>query len=163
MLGAVLVSDAEMTFRVATSALGVAGDQFVYGLLRTAGAGAAEYRVKLRLPPDGSVHVQVSTTIAGVERPLLSPVVIAGLRHQPGEFIRVRAQVYGTSPTRIRMRAWAHGAAEPSGWQLTVTNSAPELQAPGGVGLRAYMSSGAAVAPVAFSFDDFSVTSITSP
>ena len=75
--------------------------------------------------------------------------------------IRVRAQVSGTSPTTIRIRAWADGSPEPGTWAYTVTNSVAELQAPGGVGLRAYIGGTTTNAPVLVTFDNFLVTSIT--
>ena len=74
--------------------------------------------------------------------------------------IRVRAQFSGASPTTIRIRAWADGSPEPGTWNYTVTNSAAGLQAPGGVGLRAYIGGTTTNAPVLVTFDDFLVTAI---
>jgi ribosomal subunit interface protein len=48
----------------------------------------------------------------------------------------------------------ADGTAEPTTWQLTVTNSTPALQASGGIGLRAYRPSATTNGPVVFKFDD---------
>ena len=85
---------------------------------------------------------------------------MAGLTHTAGAFIRLRAQVSGTNPTTIRIRAWADGTTEPTTWQYTATNSVAALQAAGGVGLQAYLSSATTNAPVLVTFDDFLVTSI---
>ena len=52
---------------------------------------------------------------------------------------------------------------EPTTWQYTATNSVAALQAPGGVGIRTYLSGATTNAPVLFSYDDFLVTSITGP
>ena len=86
-----------------------------------------------------------------------------GLTNTPGSFIRVRAQLTGTNPTTIRIRAWADGGTEPTTWQYTETNSAASLQAAGGVGLLAYLSGSITNAPVLVTFDDFLVTSIGAP
>lgn len=47
-------------------------------------------------------------------------------------------------------------------WHFTGTNSAAALQAPGGVGVRAYLASAITNGPVVFSVDDFSATNIVS-
>ena len=83
-----------------------------------------------------------------------------GLTHTPGTFIRVRAQLTGTNPTTIRIRAWARPATEPTTWQYTATNWPPPSRPPGGVGLQTYLSSATTNAPVLVTFDDFLVTSI---
>src|SRR4029079_12100141 len=70
------------------------------------------------------------------------------------KFIWMRALVTGVNPTTVRVKAWADGTTQPANWQSTATDSAPELQLAGGVGLHTYMSS--TNAPVTFSFDDFS-------
>jgi RHS repeat-associated protein len=79
---------------------------------------------------------------------------VAGLTAAPNSFIRMRTQVYGANPTNIRMRAWADGTAEPSNWQLSVTDSSPVLQAAGVAGARVFLSSGQTNLPISTSFDD---------
>jgi hypothetical protein len=151
--------DVDLSFRVATDRIGVVGAQFVYGVARRVST-TSEYRIKLRLPPNGTALVQASSVMGNVETALGTEVLVAGLAHSAGGFIRVRAQVSGANPTTIRIRAWADGAAEPTTWQYTVVDSTAGLQAAGPVGVRAYMSSSTTNGPTLFSFDDFRATSI---
>jgi hypothetical protein len=154
--------DVELSFRVATDKVGVGGAQFVYGVLRRVSS-TTEYRIKLRLPPNGNVLLQASSVSGNVETAIGSEVLVAGLNHTPGGFIRVRAQISGSSPTTIRIRAWADGTTEPSTWQYSATNSAAGLQVAGAVGLRAYLASATTNGPVLFSFDDLRATSLGGP
>jgi CSLREA domain-containing protein len=154
--------DVELSFRVATDKVGVGGSQFVYGVLRRVSS-TTEYRIKLRLPPNGNVLLQASSVSGNVETAIGSEVLVAGLNHTPGGFIRVRAQISGSSPTTIRIRAWADGTTEPSTWQYSASNSAAGLQVAGAVGLRAYLASATTNGPVLFSFDDLRATSLGGP
>jgi hypothetical protein len=151
--------DVDLSFRVATDKIAVGGNQFVYGLARRVSA-TSEYRIKLRLPPNGGVLVQASSVTGNVETALGGEVLVAGLNHAPGSFIRVRAQVVGGNPTTINIRAWVDGTPEPGSWQYSITDSTAGLQAPGPVGLRAYISSATTNGPVLFSFDDLRATSV---
>jgi hypothetical protein len=74
-----------------------------------------------------------------------------------GGYIWIRAQVVGTNPTTINVKAWADGTTQPATWQFTATDSNAALQAPGSVGMRVYVSSSSSTPPVTFSFDDYSV------
>ncbi len=98
-----------------------------------------------------------------IETPIGSEVQVAGLTVSPGSFVWLRAQVSGSSPTTIRIRAWADGGTEPTTWQYSATNSTAGLQVAGGLGLRAYTSSAVTNAPITLSFDDFRATGIGGP
>ena len=111
--------------------------------------------MRAKLLPSGAVALSTSAVVGGVETPLASTAV-AGLVVSPGQQLRLRLQVTGTSPTTVSARAWLAGTAEPTAWQLTSTDSAAALQAPGAVGLISYLS-GSATAPVTVSWDDLSV------
>jgi hypothetical protein len=50
-------------------------------------------------------------------------------------------------------KLWRSGNSEPGSWQVSTTDSLAALQAPGGVGISAYNSSGA-TQPVTLSVDD---------
>ena len=159
VLTGVSARDVDLSLRVASDKAAAGGAQFVYGLLRRINS-QTEYRAKLRFAVNGGVYVQASAVVGNVETPIGTEVQVPGLSRTPGGFIRLRAQVEGASPTTIRIRAWADGAAEPATWQYTATNSAASLQVAGAVGVRSYLSSSTTNAPVLFSFDDFRVTSI---
>jgi hypothetical protein len=154
--------DVELSFRFATDRLAVGGNQFVYGVARRVST-SSEYRIKVRLPVNGQVLVQASSVTANAETALGAEVLVPGLSHTAGGFIRVRAQVSGTNPTTLRIRAWADGTVEPTTWQYSVTNSTAGLQAPGPVGVRAYMSSAITNGPALFTFDDFRATNLVAP
>ena len=63
------------------------------------------------------------------------------MTHTANTFIRFRAQVTGTNPTTLRIRAWADAAVEPTTWNYTQTNSNASLQGTGSLGLRTYVAS----------------------
>jgi hypothetical protein len=54
----------------------------------------------------------------------------------PGVTVWCRVQVQGVNPATLRAHAWLAGTAEPSTWQLVVTDSNPSEQQPGMVGIR---------------------------
>ena len=157
-LAGVSTTDVDLSFRVATDKAAAGGNQFVYGIARQSGANS--YRLKLRLGTNGAVFVQASSVVNNVETAIGTEVQVAGLTRSPGQFIRLRAQVQGTSPTTLRLRVWADGASEPASWQYTVTNSSAGLQSAGVVGLMAYAASATTNAPIIVTFDDFAATSI---
>ena len=51
-----------------------------------------------------------------------------------GDTLLLRLQVTGTNPTTIRAKVWKSGAAEPSAWQVSTTDTTAKLQAAGAVG-----------------------------
>ena len=98
-------TDVDFSFRVRSDKAAVGGNQYIYGVVRRNGAN--EYRVKLRFAPNGAVFVGASTVINNVETNIGSEVQVPGLTHTANAIIRFRAQVTGTSPTTLRVRAWA--------------------------------------------------------
>ncbi len=53
-----------------------------------------------------------------------------------------------TAGTTVRLKVWPAGQPEPAAWQTTATDTTAALQAPGAVGIGAYLSSSATNAPV---------------
>jgi PKD repeat protein len=80
-------------------------------------------------------------------------VLVGGLTHAAGAQFWIRLEVAGASPTTLRARVWADGAAEPGGWNVQTTDSTAALQGAGGIGVNTYLSGSTTNAPVAFSFD----------
>ena len=159
VLGGVSALDVDLSFSVATNKTAAGGQQYVYGIARRVNA-TSEYRIKLRLGTNGSVAVQATSVVSNIETGIGAETNVPGLTHTANGVIRVRAQISGTSPTTIRIRAWADGSPEPSTWTYTATSTTASLQAPGAVGLRSYVSAAITNAPVLVTFDDFRVTSI---
>ncbi|MER7131989.1 serine/threonine-protein kinase [Streptosporangium saharense] len=116
------------------------------------------YRAHVSLRPTGKVLFQLIRTEAGRgEIDLAQALGVTGLT--AGVAMRVRVQVTGTSPTTIRGKVWAAGAAEPD-WLLSVTDATSGLQVPGGAGIATYLSRKATDIPVTVTVDDFALTAI---
>jgi PKD repeat protein len=98
--------------------------------------------------------VRVNPT-GGAEIVLQTGVAVPGT-FTVGSKVAIRVKVTGTSPTLIETRAWLDGTPEPTTWQRSITDSTPELQAPGGIGITGYLSGGVANAPVTMTVDDLS-------
>ena len=128
-------------------------------MARRNGATNSEYRPRLLLNANGTISAHASVLVNGAESPLGAAVVIPGLTQSANGWIRFRAQVTGSGPTTIRVKAWADGQAEPAAWHYTATSSSAGLQAAGSLGLRIYTNSSISNAPVTFSFDDYLVRS----
>ena len=57
--------------------------------------------------------------------------------------LTVRFEVSGNGTTTLRAKVWAAGTAEPADWQVTATDTTPELQRAGGVRVEIYESASA--------------------
>jgi PKD repeat protein len=154
-LDGVSQADVDIRFRVASNKVLSGANLFVYAIARRNTNN--EYRPRLILNANGSVSVSASVLANGSESALGSAVVVAGLTQAADSFIWLRAQITGSSPTTIRVKAWADGQAEPAGWQFSATNSLAALQGAGSLALRSYLATGGSNAPVTLSFDDYSV------
>jgi hypothetical protein len=75
----------------------------------------------------------------------------------PGQYLRMRLQVSGTSSVALAGKIWSVGAAEPAAAQVKFTDSTNALGA-GALGLAAYLSSAATNGPVTASFANYAVT-----
>jgi len=121
--------------------------------------GSGEYSVRLKVLATGVLNVAAMRTGTA-----LSSVNLPGT-YVPGSALRVRLQVAGVSPTTVRAKVWAAGAAEPAAWQVSATDSTAALQVGGGIGLTSYLSGSATNAPMTVSFDDLlaTTTSVAPP
>ncbi|MDM7855569.1 PKD domain-containing protein [Cellulomonas alba] len=114
--------------------------------------GSLDYAAKIRLNADGTATLALvdgTTTLAAVNLPGT---------YAANDQITVRLQVFGTSPTTVRAKAWRTGSTEPTSWQVSTTSSTSGLQAKGTVGVSAYLSGNVTNAPIAYRFDDLKVT-----
>ena len=101
----------------------------------------------------------IKTVAGNTEVPLGSEVNVTGVNYAVGKFVSLRFRVTGSNPTTLQAKAWAAGTSEPGVWNVTATDSTPELQVPGSVALKTYLGSGATNAPVTYSFQNFSAQS----
>ncbi len=117
--------------------------------------GTSLYGARLRVNANGSLQLHLMR-----DGTALSGLTVPGVTVGPGVGVRVRVQVDGTSPTVLRARAWLAGGAEPTGWQVTATDSTAALQSAGGLRLSTYLSSSATNGPVVVAYDDLSAGTI---
>ena len=113
-------------------------------------AGKGSYSAKIRYLANGTVGVSLNRG----EAYLVQQTTISGLVYRPGDKLTVRIQATGTSPTTVRAKIWKTGQAEPVQWQLTAADSAPELQAPGSIGVGSYLSGSSTNTPVGSLWDN---------
>ena len=125
---------------------------------RVTSPSVADYRVKLRYLPDGSVQAFL-VRFTGSQTNLVTTAPIPGLTVAAGETLNVRFEVDGTSSTSLRAKVWKAGEVEPAAWLMTTTDNTPVLQAPGGVGVIAYLSGSATNAPQFVYIDNLDVVS----
>lgn len=156
MLSSVSAQDANVVYRVKTDKAATGSGQYTYFALRSSANG--EYRIQLRFAADGTVYLGATRVDASGEKLLSSAVVVPNLTHTPNGYVRIRAQISGTNPTTIQVRAWENGQTEPTVWHLTRTDTTPVLQTAGAVGLRTYLSSSTTNAPVVVTFDEIQVS-----
>jgi hypothetical protein len=128
------------------------GAMWLFGELRR--NGKSSYRIKVQLNPGGAVFVGASRVVNSTEVTIGAKVRVAGLDYR-GTVVRIRGQVQGTSPSTLRIRAWAAGSAEPSTWPFAATDGTAGLQRTGTNGWRAYIARGASNTPVHVRVDDF--------
>ena len=158
----VAAQNVDLTARVQTNKVPTGYGQIAY-LLARRGSTNNQYRARMRFASNGSVWLQATKLVAGAETALSGEVQVTGLSHAAGRWMRMRAEVAGSNPTWVRIKAWADGQTEPSAWQYQVTDSEVSVQGTGAVGLRAYISGSSTNAPLIVTWDDFSVKQSSSP
>jgi PKD repeat protein len=105
-----------------------------------------EFHARVRIT--NVVRLQLSRLVSGTETLLTSETTLAGLTYSAGTSLTIRVQaVNGSGTTTLQTRVWKTGTSEPSTWQASAMDSTAVLQAPGSVGLMAYLSSSATVGP----------------
>jgi PKD repeat protein len=110
--------------------------------------GSDEYRMRIRVLPDGQVGLTLSRLAAGAETWPGGEVMLPAGTWAPGRTLNARVQVTGSGTTTIRGTVWAVGTAEPATPQLTRTDTTASLQAAGAVSLAAYRPSSATAAQI---------------
>jgi len=148
---AVAARDVRLTVTVQPAALPVGGNAWLYLVLRQTDDG--EVRGRVRIAPDGSVHLGISIVRDGEEQTLGPEIRTGALVTAPERPIRVRFQGVGGGSTTWSIKAWSSGAAEPDGWALQVVDTSPEHQGPGTIAVRAYLAK-TVTAPLTLALDD---------
>ncbi|WP_028047338.1 LamG domain-containing protein [Cellulomonas sp. URHE0023] len=124
-------------------------------------ASTTDYYLNIKYAVTGGVSLQLQRRVAGVETTLGSATAAqTGATVAGGQKLNVRVQAQGVSPTTVRARVWIAGQPEPTTWQVTGTDSAPELQVPAGIGIGGYTPSSTGNGAIVFSWDDVSARGI---
>jgi PKD repeat protein len=152
-LGGVSATDTDSTVTFTVPQAPTGGGQYVSVIGRQVGSDT--YSARVWLQANGVLRLQLMH--AGTA---ITAVNIPGITYTAGTAITVRTQVFGTSPTTIRAKAWVAGQAEPAAWQVSATDATAAMQAAGSVGLQAYVSGSVTNAPIQIRFRDYSVTAI---
>ncbi|RBY95120.1 radical SAM protein [Blastococcus sp. TF02-8] len=156
-LGDVAQTSADLRTSFTLTAAPTGGGTYVYAIGRRAGT-AGDYRVRVRVAPDGSLALALSRVAGGAEAFPGGEVVVPGVTWAPGATIELRAQVWGTGTTEVRGTVWRQGTAEPAP-QLVRSDTTAALQVPGAVGLAVFRPTSNTVASAA-RFTGFSVTTV---
>jgi hypothetical protein len=155
-LQSVSIRDVDIQFAFGFDAAATGEGNYAYGVVRRV-AGNSAYRFKVRVTPDGTVYLQATRLVRGVESDItVGEKRVQGLTYSPGTDLILRAQAVGEGTTTLRMKVWASGASEPAGWPYETTDTTPALQTAGAVGIRGYLSANA-TATVLLHVDDFRV------
>ncbi|MGY2130532.1 PKD domain-containing protein, partial [Blastococcus sp. SYSU DS0617] len=143
-LGDVSAVDVDLTATFSVSSMPTGAGTYVYLSGRRVAAGQ-EYRPAVRLMSDGRVAVFLSRLAGGESWPG-GERVVGGLTFAEGTSLDARVVVTGTGPTQLALTVWRTGTPEPTTAAMTWTDDTPVLQAPGAVGVNAYLP-GSATAP----------------
>jgi serine/threonine protein kinase len=147
----------DLTFTFASDKPATGRGMFVYAVGRKI-PGSGTYRATIVLRPDGGVALQLSRSErGGTETWIGAYRLIPGLTTDAA--LRVRLQVIGTTPTRLRAKVWAAGGTEPD-WQVSADDATPTLQHAGTAGLGAFLSRTVTNAPVTISVDDLKLVQV---
>lgn len=151
-LGSVSSTSTDLTLTAAYDKAQTGGGTYLSVLGRRVSA-SSNYQANIRFESSGAVTARLSAISGGAETVLVRSTSSL-LTYTPGQQVRIRLQVTGTSPTTVRLKVWADGASEPASWQLSATSSTSALQAAGSIGLSQYLSTTSTSTPLVLSVDD---------
>ena len=152
-------TDTKVTARLAFDKAQTGGGSYVAVVGRRVNS-SNDYRLKLRAQAGGAVTAQIVRVVGGAETVVQNLATVPGLSWGGGQYVKVRFEAEGTSPTALRAKVWADGAPEPSAWTLQATDSTAGLQTGGGIGVWDYLSSSSTNAPVTLLVDDLRATTV---
>jgi len=136
------------------------GNSNLYAYFGARHTGTSQYRLRLKQVGIGGIQLSLTKVVSGAET-VLATSTISGVAFTPGQYLRLRLRVSGTTSVALSGKVWTVGSAEP-GWQVTSTDATNPL-GPGGSGLSTYVSTTATNTPIVASFQNFTVGPITGP
>ncbi|WP_426625424.1 PKD domain-containing protein [Leifsonia sp. McL0607] len=153
-LPSVTSTRSDLTVTLSADSAATGGGIYYSGIGRM--VGSADYEARVWVKAGGAVQLQLlqgSTVLTAANITGLTVV-------NPTDQLKLRVQVFGTSPTTIRAKVWSATGAEPTAWALSTTDSTAALQVAGTVGLRSYLSGSATTTPVVTRWDNFAVVPV---
>lgn len=161
LLPAVSVRDVAVSSSFSLSEVPSASAGMTVALLLRRAADSTRYQGRVRLLPDGSVRLAVTKQVGSAQDAAIGAEVVVP-RAAPaaaGRTWMLRVEAEGAAPTTLRARVWPAGTPEPTTWDVVRTDSQPELQVAGAVGIYSYQAGPSG--PVGLTFDDFTARSRT--
>lgn len=152
------VADSSLVTAVGVDRLPTGNSVYAYAAARRVNP-STEYRAQIRISPSGQVTVRAVRVGQGWF-PLGGEVTVPGAVATADRPIWVRFEVTGTAPTRLQIKAWPAGSAEPAGWLIDTTDSYGPLQQAGRIGFRSYLPASVTGTPPQVWFDDLTVRSL---
>ena len=147
------VADAAVQLDLAMSPVASGSGTYVSVLGRI--NGSSSYRAKIRYLAGGAVNLSL-IRFTGAET-VLASTDLTGVTLTAGQYLRLKLELEGSSPTLVRAKLWPRGQTEPSAWTAAASDSTAGLQVAGTLGIDVYPSSSAA-APATVTFDRYTVT-----
>ncbi|MBF4563538.1 LamG-like jellyroll fold domain-containing protein [Plantibacter sp. VKM Ac-2876] len=143
-------ASADVLTDVTPSVVANGGGGYYSVITRQVGTVAYTARLWFRAANDVRLQLLSGTTVLVSQK-------IDGLSASAGGTLRLRAAAGAPvdGATSLTAKVWAGSAAEPADWQVSATDAAAALQAPGAVGLSGYLSASASNGPVTFTVDTF--------
>lgn len=115
------------------------------------------YLARVRIETGNILRLYIIRKLAGVETPIGSAHSISLPQgYTPGQKIWCEVSVLDTNPTTLGAKMWLDGSSEPSLYQVQGTDTTPELQAAGTVGIQTYLS-GIATTSITASYHTLSI------
>lgn len=115
------------------------------------------YLARVRIETGNILRLYIIRKLAGVETPIGSAHSISLPQgYTPGQKIWCEVSVLDTNPTTLGAKMWLDGSSEPSLYQVQGTDTTPELQAAGTVGIQTYLS-GTATTSITASYHSLSI------
>lgn len=128
-----------------------------YAMIQVRGSAGGAYRAKLRFSETGGAYLSAAKLVGTAEQTLGAETALGATGTGPWS---IRAQVYGSDPTTLRLKAWPATAAEPANWSVIRTDTEAVLQRPGTLALVARLGSGVTNAPTTFLFQYLQATAV---
>jgi large repetitive protein len=150
-LPSVTSTSSDLTVTLSGDSAASGGGLYYSGIGRL--VGSTDYEARVWVKAGGAVQLQLlqgSTTLAAAN---ITGLTVVNATDQ----LKLRVQVFGTSPTTIRAKVWSGTGTEPTAWMLSTTDSTAALQVAGTVGLRSYLSASATTTPVVTRWANFAV------